>query len=457
MKPRILFLNRSYWPDTEATGQLLTDLTEDLADRFDVHVLAGRPNHLNDRDYVHADEQLRHGVTIHRTRHSQFSKASKVGKLINLMSFTASAYWRLRRRLTPDVVVAQTDPFFLPLVAGRMRSRSGCRMIVTLQDIYPDVMVGAGLLNEGAATRTIRGMLQRAYRQADRIVVLSRDMREKCRSWGLPDEKLAVIPNWADTSQVQPDKQRNAFRAEHGLEDAFVVMYSGNLGYAHLLEPFLRAAERLKSRPEIQFVIIGEGVQKPRLEELARVRGLNNVRFLPYQPRDALSQSLSAADVHFVSMHPNVADCLMPSKLYGILASGTAIIAACPSDSELGDIIRDFELGVVCDAGRRQQLVDSERIVTRVADAIESLASRPEQAKEMGEAARLVAVQKFDRRIHTQQFGDLIEGVLGTAPMHDPELEVNLPEADEALHQPHGFRPQRAEPAPSDPFLGVSG
>ena len=98
MKRRILFLNRSYWPDTEATGQLLTDLAEDLTGRFDVEVLAGSPNHVTGAEFRHADLQQHNGVTIHRTRHSRFSKASKLGKLANLISFTGSAWWWQRRQ-----------------------------------------------------------------------------------------------------------------------------------------------------------------------------------------------------------------------------------------------------------------------------------------------------------------------------------------------------------------------
>lgn len=420
MKSRILFLNRSYWPDTEATGQLLTDLAEDLSGRFDVHVLAGRPNHVADGGYAHADLQQRNGVTIHRTRHSSFPKTSKIGKLANLLSFTASAYLRQRKRTAPDVVVAQTDPFFLPLLASHMQRRTGCRMIVTLQDIYPDVMVGVGLLREGRTTRTIRSLLRRAYLRADRIVVLSRDMRDKCLGWGLPEEKLTIIPNWADTRAIHPRKERNVFRAEHGLEQSFVVMYSGNLGYAHLLEPLLRAAKHLRSRPEIQFVLIGDGVQKPRLERMVAEEHLHNVRFLPYQPRDGLSQSLSAADVHFVSMHPQVADCLMPSKLYGILASGTPVIAACPPESELAELVEDLEVGAVCDPGAQLHPADDERLACELADRIAQLADRPEEARSMGARARLVAEQKLDRRIQTERFGRLLDEVLGAMPVADP-------------------------------------
>jgi len=463
MKPRILFLNRSYWPDAEATGQLLTDLTEDLADRFDVHVLAGQPNHIAGSSGEFADVQTRNGVTIHRTRHSQFPKASKVGKLANLLSFTASAYWQLRRRFAPDVVVAQTDPFFLPLIASRMQRHSGCKMVVTLQDIYPDVMVGVGLLREGRTTRTIRSLLQRTYERADRIVVLSRDMRDKCLNWGLPEEKLAVIPNWADTTQIRPEKARNRFRVRHGLQDAFVVMYSGNLGYAHLLEPLLHAAARVKSNPKIQFVMIGEGVQKARLERLASELGLSNVRFLPYQAREELSQSLSAADVHFVSMHPRVADCLMPSKLYGILASGTPVVAACPIDSELAEIINDFEIGAVCDAGDHRRVADDQQIGRELADAITRLADNPEVAAQMGTSARLLAVEKYERRIQTDLFAEMLDDVLAgerESVSQGTAAAVALDSFDAQLESPrhvNGTHRKRPDPSLSDPFLRVTG
>ena len=453
MKPRILFLNRSYWPDTEATGQLLTDLAEDLAGRFDVHVLAGHPNHVAGSGYSHARVEHRNDVTIHRTRHSRFPKTSKVGKLANLMSFTAAAYLRQRRKIRPDVVVAQTDPFFLPLVASRIKRRTGCRMIVTLQDIYPDVMVGVGLLREGRTTRMIRDLLQRAYHRADRIVVLSRDMRQKCLDWGLPEEKLVVIPNWADTTLIQPEKQHNQFRTRLGLDQSFVVMYSGNLGYAHLLEPLLSAAKHLQSRPEIKFVLIGDGVQKPRLERLTAELGLSNVQFLPYQPREDLSQSLSAADVHFVSMHPRVADCLMPSKLYGILASGTPLIAACPTDSELADVVQDFEVGVVCDTGAQRHPADNVRLSRELADSIAALADDRERTRRMGVAARDVAVEKFDRRLQTDLFAQLLNELLaGSADSTAEDTAVIATAADtQPLQRPS--RRTKSEPALSDPFL----
>jgi glycosyltransferase involved in cell wall biosynthesis len=302
-------------------------------------------------------------------------------------------------------------------------------------------------------------MLRHAYQQADRIVVLSRDMREKCLNWGLPDEKITIIPNWADTTQIRPEKARNEFRTRHGLDDKFVVMYSGNLGYAHQLEPLLLAAAQLQSRPEIQFVMVGEGVQKARLERMAGELNLSNIRFLPYQAREELSQSLSAADVHFLSMHPHMADCLMPSKLYGILASGTPIVAACPSQSELADIIQDFDVGIVCDAGEPCRNSYDKQLGKRLADAIAHFADHPEKAERMGVAARLLAVEKYDRKIQTALFAELLDEVLASQTQtSDDTVTVSL-DAEETLESARrpfqAPRRKRSDPSLSDPFLTV--
>ena len=203
----------------------------------------------------------------------------------------------------------------------------------------------------------------------------------------------------------------------------------------------------------IEGVGIGNGVQKPRLEQIAAERGLTNVRFLPPQPREHLSQSLSAADVHYVSMHARVADCLMPSKLYGILASGSPVIAACPLHSELAEIVEDCGVGLVCDAGSKREPVDTNRLAEDLARSICRLVERPAEAQRMGCMARQVAEEKFDRRLQTDMYAQLLEDVL-----NDVSETVSMPvERDAAeLLEPHEPR-RRKDPSCSDPFLPVPG
>ena len=158
-KPRILFLNRSYWPDSEATGQQLTALCEGLADEFDVHVLAGQPNAASTRsDWQQTNR--RNGVTIHRVRHTTLSKRNMMLKAVNFLSFVQACRRQIGQLPQPDVVVFETDPFLLPFVADRFQTRTNCRMVGYLQDIYPDVAVA--LKPRGRARR--RGQPARPHR-----------------------------------------------------------------------------------------------------------------------------------------------------------------------------------------------------------------------------------------------------------------------------------------------------
>ena len=141
---------------------------------------------------------------------------------------------------------------------------------------------------------------------------------------------IKIIPNWIDTTKIVPVKQDNTWRQEHGFdaENLFLVMYSGNLGLSQDLSIVIDAAKKLQDLPELQFVFVGEGASRDAL--IKQSEGLRNVTFLPYQPRERLAESLSAADLHLLPIRKEALDCLMPSKLYGILASGHRRSFHCP-------------------------------------------------------------------------------------------------------------------------------
>lgn len=414
-KPRVVFFNRSYWPDVEATGQLLTELLEDLSSDFDVEIIAGQPNAVpGEVQYRRSGQEIHHGVKITRLWHTQFPKHSFVGRILNLVTFTLSAAWASLTLKKTDVVVTETDPFLLPFVGRWIQWWHGAKFIVYLQDIYPDIAIAVGKLREGWISRAMRWLLFGVYRRADGVVVLSRDMERTCREYGVPADSLRIIPNWADTTQLQPQKQQNAFRETYGLNDAFVVMYSGNMGLAHTLTPILDAAETLKDQTKVCFVLVGDGARRATLVQEAEARGLNNVRFFPYQPRDQLAQSLSAADVHLISMQPEATGLLMPSKLYGILASGSAVIALADAKSELAELIQQRELGFVCDPH------DIDAGAERLAYVINFLAENPEQVRTLGENARRLAEAEFDRSIQTSRFAAMLHELVESVPAISP-------------------------------------
>jgi glycosyltransferase involved in cell wall biosynthesis len=278
-----------------------------------------------------------------------------------------------------------------------MRRKIGCRFVAYLQDIYPDVAVAIGKAREGFVVRRLRKVLFDAWRAADRVIVVSREMKERCIRHGVRPEQIDVITNWADTDAIRPVRDGNLFRDKQALGDRFVVMYSGNMGLPHLLTPVLDAAERLSHREDVVFIFIGGGVQTAGLKREAVRRSLSNVRFLPYQPKEFLAHSLSAADVHIVSVRSGVSSCLMPSKLYAILAAGSGVLAIAPPDSELAEIVRDSRIGEVCNCR------DEGNVGEEVAEAIVRLLDR-ERLRGIASRGPAIAATHFSRTIQVQRF-----------------------------------------------------
>ncbi|MCH2203655.1 MAG: glycosyltransferase family 4 protein [Fuerstiella sp.] len=402
MKPRLLFLNRSYWPDTEATGQLLTALCEGLTEQFDVHVLAGQPNVTSTHaDWESIDE--RNGVTIHRVKHTTFSKRNILQKGINFLSFVRACQKQIQLLPQPDVVVFETDPFLLPFVADRFRRDTGCSMVGYLQDIYPDVAVALDKVSDNWAIRRLRTSLFDIYRRCSKMIVLSKDMKQLLLESEIPDETVSIIPNWADTQQIVPVDTDNRFRRRFRLENKFVAMYSGNLGLTQNLEEFVEAAATLQDDTQIQFVFVGQGARKKDLQQQTESLGLSNILFCDYQPADELSHSLSAADLHLLPLTADLSRCLMPSKLYGILAAGRPFLTNAPETSELFEITKFHNVGFTVEAGSPSV----------IAETIRTAKNDRATLRKMGRRARQLAEKRCTKTLSVSAFAKSLHEVVG--------------------------------------------
>ena len=408
-RPELVFLNRCFWPDAEATGQLLTDLCEYLVPRWQVRVVVGQPNrNLHGETFVRRGRQIRNGVTIERLGHTTFSKRRKLARLANLVSFTLQARsWTKLTREKPQVVICETDPFFLPLIAAPFAKRTGARFVVYVQDIYPDVAVALGQAREGMAIRQLRCRLTRAYAMADRIIVLGEDMRRRLVDWGLPEERITVISNWIDTDAVRPMDGCNPFRTSNGLDDRFVVMHSGNMGLSQRLDVVVEAFRDPGTPNRAVLTLVGDGAKRASLvADSAELQRADKIRFFDYQPYDRLSESLSAADLHLVSLDGNATGCLAPSKLYGILSVGRPVLCIAPENSELLKLVLENRIGWVAKPG------DANSISQKICEAVETpLVVRDE----MGRRARQLAIERYDRKVCCRAFEVMLTEVLSRA------------------------------------------
>ena len=382
----VCFFNRSYWPDVSATGQLLTELAEDLVrlHGWDVTVVSGYPLRY---EASLPSSEWRNGVHIVRAAGSTLDPQRFVGRAANYVSYFASAAVKGLAIRKPDVVVALTDPPIIGLAALAAATRGRAPFVFLCQDIFPEV---AALLEDfhsdvvdAALTRVNRFLV----RKATRIVALGDTMKRRLVDAKDADpSKVTVIHNWADCRSVAPGPRDNPFARQHGLVDRFVVLHAGNIGLSQNLEIVLHAAEQLRDRPDVVFVFVGDGAKKKDLQDMAARRDLRNVMFLPFQPRELMDQSYATADASLVSLKRGLAGVIVPSKVYNVLASGRPCIAAVEQDCEVADIIHRHDCGLVVAPG------DASALRARILD----LTADRERGVAMGIRARCAALQ-FDR------------------------------------------------------------
>ena len=400
---RVCYFNRCYWPDHTATGQLLTELAEDLAAAhgMEVTVVTGYPLASGASGLRAAD--TRNGVRILRARGTTFSQRRFAGRATNYLTYFLSALWIALRLPRQHVTIALTDPPIVALAALAARPKRG--MIFFCQDIFPEV---TGLLEDyhSPAIDFVLDRLNRYFvRRATRIIALGDTMAARLvNGKGAAAEKITVIHNWADTAAIVPSEKANVFAQAHGLADRFVVLHAGNIGLSQNLDVVIDAAERLKANPAIVVLFIGDGTRRATLEARARERGLSNVRFLPFQPRDQLRWTYAASDVCLVSLKPGLAGYIVPSKLYPILAAGRPYIAAVDPISEVASLTERHRCGVLVPPGDAAAL----------ADQILRLARDPQQRDAMAGRAR-IAAELFARERQVAAHAQVIEEVSGQA------------------------------------------
>lgn len=346
---RAIFVNRFYYPDHSATAQMLTDVATGLvAKGWDVTVITSRLSY-DDPALTYPPRSEEAGVRIIRVATTRFGRAGLVGRAFDYMSFYAASFLCLLRTARRDsVVVMKTDPPLLSVPLGLAARLKGARRINWLQDIFPETAAELGLgLARGPAGAFARALRNLSLKRADRNVVIGPRMHRRVAEMGVLRARITEIQNFCDDEAIVPvEPSENPLRASWGFgPDDFVVGYSGNLGRAHDLGTFLGAAERLKAEADIRFLFVGGGHLRRELEAEASKRGLTSIITKPYQPREQLSLSLSAPDVHWLSLRPELEGLILPSKFYGIAAAGRPMIMVGDTEGDISEWVTTHQFG----------------------------------------------------------------------------------------------------------------
>jgi len=349
------------------------------------------------------EESTLNDVRIIRTYIYTVPKSSLWRRLLYHASFNFFSTLALFKARKPDIVLADA-----PTLCSGMALTFRCFLgrtpfIYIVQDIYPDVLERLGVLKNQRILNFIGGVEKIIYMKAARISVLSKGFKENIVHKGIPEEKITVIPVGVDTDFIKPLESNNELRKKWDLENKFVVLYAGNIGFSQGLETIVQAAKLLSDHPDIVFVIVGDGSMKGQLQAMADESGLSSVKILPFQPTECVPLIYALADVCLVPLKRDIVVESVPSKTYSIMASGRPFIATVDKRTEIGQLAEQTRSGIRVEPENAEEL----------SKAIRKLQKDDQLRNEMGDKGRNYVMETCSRHTAAKQHLELILKALG--------------------------------------------
>ena len=421
---RILFLTMYYQPDSAATGILMAELAEELAQRgHDVRVITSMPHYSTNSIWPEYKgkwfKRERQGaILIHRVwSYVPVHKDKLVPRFFSYLSFTLLSAFAGLLMPRPDVILtpSPSPPLTNGISAYLLGRLRGVPFVSNIQDIYPDVAIRMGVMKNKSVIAGYKNLERFVYAHSRAITVISEGFRRNLTAKGVPPDKISVIPNFIDAAFVLPHPRRNDFSAAQGWDDKFVVLFAGNVGMSQGLDTVLEAAGLLRETPDLLFVIVGNGAAKPSLIAQAQAMNLPNVQFLPYQDYEHVPAMYSSADIGLIPLRRGFSNDSVPSKLFTIMGVARPVIASVDAYSETAEIITQAKCGVCLEPEDPAAL----------AAAILSVFRDKAKADEMGRRGRQYAEAHYTRTSVAHQYELIFDRL-----RHGPEAlpSVNKPD-----------------------------
>jgi glycosyltransferase involved in cell wall biosynthesis len=389
---RLWVVSELYYPEETSTGYYLTKIAEGLTGSFEVKVLCGQPNYF--KRGVRAPAREKHNkADIYRCAGTTLDKNVIAFRLINMLTLGITVFFKaLFNFRKNDVVLVVTTPPSMPLIVAIVSRLRGAKYVPLIHDNYPELAIAAGKLKTDSLvsrlTRSVNGWL---YKHASKIIVVGRDMKELvskklAKKIGSKNIPIAVIPNWAETEDLEPkSRAENKLLKESGLADKFVFLYAGNMGHPNDMESIVACAEKLKDDKRFHFLFLGSGAKRKWLETEVEQKNLTNVTPLAPRPRTEQNDFLNACDVAVISLVPGMWGVSMPSRTYNTLAVGKPILALTEAGSELALVVEEDRVGWAVEPNQPEKLLEM----------ILAVFEKREEFEEMRKRAHNAALQKY--------------------------------------------------------------
>tara|TARA_Y100000590_G_scaffold178313_1_gene203451 strand:+ start:2922 stop:4151 length:1230 start_codon:yes stop_codon:yes gene_type:complete len=403
---RLLVITPHFEPDTAPTGIIVTSLVSEWVKQgHQIEVVTSLPwyekhevkNCWKGRLFRREEKE---SVAVTRLHPFPQDKNKLFRRLMGFLAFSFLAgIASLSKRGPFDAVIAISPPLSLGTVGKAAAVRHRCKLILNLQDIFPDIAVALGKIKSSSLIKVLEKYEKLTYSGCDTITVLSKDLEENVqkkitRKKNPP--QIVVIPNFLISPLIKPQERLTNYREEHQLGEKLVVMYAGNLGNSQSFELITNAARKHEERDDIVYVINGGGVMSSYLKKQAKE--LRNLVVIDYQPIERLSEVLATADLHLIPLRTGLGDMSVPSKIYSVFASGRPVIASVDPGTEIERIVFESEGGVVVPPD------DFDSFILKLEELIENF----ELLEEMGKKARIWLENCYSSKTVADFYLDLI-------------------------------------------------
>jgi len=406
-KKRLWIVSELYYPEDTSTGFHMTQLAEGLAEFFDVNVLCGQPTYAH-RGTIAPKFERHNRVNIIRARGLTLNKDVVPFRLLNMATLGLSVFFHAVRRLSKgETLLVVTTPPTMPFIVALAAKIRRAKYAVLVFDNYPETLVAAEKLGpDSVVVRALNLANRWLYKHAYKVIAIGRDMKklieEKAGGTGAPVELIAL---WADLDTIKPvPRDQNALLRELGIENKFVLLYSGNMGTTHDIRTIYECAERLRDDSEIHFLFAGEGAKRKWLERELAGKHLPNVTLVDRHPRERLTTLLNACDVALISVVDGMRGVSVPSRITNIMAAGKPVLAMTDPASEIALIIDEEGIGRHVLPGNSDDFLA----------AIYDIRGRTNELADMSQRARTAAVERYRLEDRIGKYAEVL-GSSGTS------------------------------------------
>lgn len=398
---KVLIIAEYFYPYNSTGAPKITfELAEDLQSLgMQVEVITSKLNYNAPLIREIKSVEYYNGIKINRVWSTLGNKNKPIKRLSNYITFLFSLFIKVINKKDYDCMIVFSNPPITTIIGHLVNKIRKKKYIYVVHDFYPDIAINLEVIGKQSLTARIMQFFNRkVFSTAKRVIAIGRDMKELLEEKGVPEEKIKVITNWADSKIIYPIKKVNEFSTKYSLDKSFNIIYTGNIGRFHDIETLIETAKKLENNTDIKFIIIGEGYKKNLVLEMKKELKLENILVLGYQDDEIYNSVLSTADLLVSSLEEGVEGLAVPSKTYSYFAANKPIIGIMNKRSEIGQVIEENDIGICISKGESDKLKNF----------ILNIKSNLEKYNEMTLRVKKLFDENYERKVVTKKFYDLI-------------------------------------------------